>query len=160
MTDATDLFTPTIRHYDQREQAILDQAQQIMEQRFMRYGALTETQASQELFRARLGGLPFEEFHVAFLDTRHRLIAVEMVHRGGIDGAEVQPRTVALRALYHNAASLVLAHNHPSGNPEPSAADRAVTKRLKDALALLDIRILDHIIVGETVTSMAARGLV
>ncbi len=160
MTTPDDLFASPLRHYDQREQDILDQARTIMEQRFMRIGALSGPNDSLDLFRTRLAALPFEEFHVAFLDTRHRVIAVEMVHRGGLDGSEVQPRTVALRALYHNAAALILAHNHPSGNPDPSAADRAVTSRLKQALGLLDIRILDHIIVGEHVVSMASMGMV
>jgi len=158
MDTTNDLFTAAVRHYGQREQEILAQAQEIMEQRLVRYGAIKDPSESQDLFRTRLGGLPFEEFHVAFLDTRHNLIAVEMINRGGIDGAEVNPRTVVLRALYHNAAALILAHNHPSGNSAPSAADKALTARLKSVMALLEIRILDHIIVGATVTSMAERG--
>ena len=96
-----------------------------------------------------------------FLDTRHRIIAIEMLFRGTIDGAEVHPREVARMALKLNAAAVIVAHNHPSGNPEPSAADRAVTAQLKQALGLLDVRLLDHFVVSATQeTSLAARGWV
>ena len=108
---------------------------------------------------ARLRALPHEEFAALFLDTRHRLIACEMLFRGSLDGAEVHPREVVKRALARNAAAVILGHNHPSGNAEPSAADRAVTQRLKQALALVDIRLLDHLVVGDgRPTSMAERG--
>lgn len=103
-----------------------------------------------------------ERFGVMFLDTRHRMIAWEVLFMGTIDGSEVQPREVAKRALFHNAAAVIVSHNHPSDNPEPSAADRAVTTRLKQALQLLDVRLLDHFVVTATnpPTSMAARGWV
>jgi DNA repair protein RadC len=95
-----------------------------------------------------------------FLDTRHRMIACEEMFRGTLDGAEVHPREVAKRALGLNAAAVILAHNHPSGNPDPSAADRAVTARLKQALSLVEVRLLDHFIVGDgEATSMAQKGL-
>ena len=98
-------------------------------------------------------------FAVLFLDTRHRALAFEELFRGGLDGAEVHPREIVRRALAHNAAALIVGHNHPSGNPEPSAADRAVTARLKQALALVDLRLLDHFIVGDgPPVSLAARG--
>lgn len=90
--------------------------------------------------------------------TGSRLI--ETLAQGTVDGAEVHPREVVKAALTHNAAAVILAHNHPSGNPEPSAADRAITTRLKQSLALVDIRVLDHIVVGETCVSLAARGWV
>ena len=112
-------------------------------------------------FRLRLGNETREHFEVAFLDTRHRLIAVERLFSGSVDGAEVRPRIVVQRALALNAGAVVVAHNHPSGHTEPSAADRAVTTRLKSALGLMDIRLLDHFVVsaGQAV-SMAAQGLV
>lgn len=140
---------------------ILAQAEAILRRRLERLGAITDPTQASEFFRMRLARLEHEEFHVMYLDTRHRIIAVDPpLSRGTIDGAEVHPREVVKAALTHNAAAVILAHNHPSGNPEPSAADRAITTRLKQALALVDIRVLDHIVVGETCTSLAARGWV
>ena len=108
----------------------------------------------------KLGGLEREVFAAVFLDTRHRLIEYSELFQGTIDGAEVHPREVVRQALRCNAAAVIVAHNHPSGTVEPSAADRAVTTRLKQALALVDVRLLDHIVVGGTeAASMAARGL-
>lgn len=122
---------------------------------------LSNPKAAEELFKARLAHLEHEEFHVAFLDTQHRVIDVRMISRGTLDGAEVHPREVAKLALTLNASAILCSHNHPSFNPEPSAADRLVTARLKQALALIDVRLLDHIIVaGESVTSLASRGWV
>lgn len=110
---------------------------------------------------ARLHGLSREVFAVMFLDSRHRLIACEDLFFGSNEGCEVHPREVAKRALAVNASAVILGHNHPSGNPDPSSADRAVTVRLKQALALVDVRVLDHFIVGDgPALSMAARGLV
>lgn len=142
------------------EQAILQQAESILRKRLERLATITDPLSASEFVRLRLGGLEHEEFHILFLDTRHRVIAVEMLARGTIDGADIHCREVLKRSLAHNAAALILAHNHPSGNTEPSAADRAVTARLKQALALIEIRVLDHLIVGESVTSMAQRGLI
>lgn len=140
------------------EAQVLAAAEAILFKRLERIGKITDPNDAADFLRLRLGGLEHEEFHVVFLDTRHRIIAVEGLFRGTIDGAEVHPYVVAKSALKHNAAAVILAHNHPSGNPEPSAADRAA--RLKQALALLDIRVLDHIIVsGEGTTSMAKQGL-
>ena len=98
-------------------------------------------------------------FAVAFLDTRHRLIAFEELSQGGIDGAEVHPRELVRRCLQHNAAALLVGHNHPSGVAEPSRADRLLTDRLKQALALVDVRLLDHLIIGDgEPLSLAERG--
>lgn len=122
---------------------------------------LSDPEATKRLFIARLRHLEHEEFHVAYLNTRHRLIAVEKLFRGTIDGCEVHPREVVRGALKHNAAAIICAHNHPSGSSEPSAADRAVTARLKQALALVDIRLLDHLVIANPKTeSLAARGWV
>ncbi len=123
--------------------------------------ALTDPQAAGRYFSQRLRGLPHEVFAVLFLDTRHRSIAFEEMFRGTVDGAEVHPREVVRRALVHNAASVIVGHNHPSGNGEPSAADRAITIRLKQALGLVEIRLLDHFVVGDGApVSLAARGWV
>ena len=101
-----------------------------------------------------------EVFCCLFLDNRHRLIALEEMFQGTIDGASVHPREVVKRALQVNAAAVILAHNHPSGVAEPSQADELITARLRDALALVDIRVLDHLIVGgSSATSLAERGL-
>ena len=99
-------------------------------------------------------------FACLFLDNRHRVIKYEELFRGTIDGASVHPREVVKRALHHNSAAVILAHNHPSGVAEPSLADEAITRRLKDALSLVDVRVLDHFVVaaGESV-SFAERGL-
>lgn len=110
---------------------------------------------------ARIGTCDSEHFMAIFLDTRHRVIASEILFHGTIDGASVHPREVVKHALKHNASAIVIGHNHPSGVAEPSPADIAVTRRLREALALVDIRLLDHIVVAGTyATSLAARGLV
>ncbi len=101
-----------------------------------------------------------EVFGCMFLDNRHRIIAVENMFFGTIDGASVHPRVVVQKALLLNAAAIILYHNHPSGVAEPSKADESITKRLQDALKLIDVRILDHIVVSTDETiSMAERGL-
>ena len=100
-------------------------------------------------------------FACLFLDTRHHVIACEELFRGTVDGASVHAREVVKRTLAHNAAAVILAHNHPSGIAEPSEADRSITLKLAKALALVEVRVLDHLIVGgTTVVSMAERGLV
>jgi DNA repair protein RadC len=99
-------------------------------------------------FSARLADLPHEAFACVFLDTRHRMICFEILFRGTIDGAPIYPREVLKRALHHNAAAVIAGHNHPSGDCEPSQADRNITRRLQESLALVDIRLLDHIVVA------------
>ena len=122
---------------------------------------LSDPSTAGKLFQMRLGAHDREIFSVAFLDTRHRLIAFEDLHAGTVDGCEVHPRVVVQRALVHNAAAIMLGHVHPSGNLDPSGADRALTQRCKAAVNLVDIRLLDHFVVGTTgYTSMAARGWV
>ncbi len=122
---------------------------------------LTDPSAAGRYFSRRLRGHPHEVFAALFLDTRHRAIAFEELFQGTVDGAEVHPREVVRRALAHNAAAVIVGHNHPSGNPEPSAADRAVTARLKQSLSLVDVRLLDHFVVGDgPPVSLAARGWV
>ena len=123
--------------------------------------ALTDPVAAGRYFARRLRSRAQEVFAVLFLDTRHRALAFEELFAGTIDGAEVHPREVVRRALALNAAAVIVGHNHPSGCPDPSSADRAVTQRLKQALSLVEIRLLDHFVVGDgEPVSMAARGLV
>ena len=123
--------------------------------------ALGDPAAAGRYFAQRLRGLGHEVFAALYLDTRHRALGFEELFRGGIDGAEVHPRILVERALAQRAAAVIVGHNHPSGNPEPSAADRAVTARLKQALALVDVRLLDHFVIGDgPPLSMAGRGLV
>jgi DNA repair protein RadC len=123
--------------------------------------AMDDPMAAGRYFAQRLRGLTREVFAVLFLDTRHRALAFEEMFRGTLDGAEVHPREVVRRALAHNAAALIVGHNHPSGNPEPSAADRALTARLKQALSLVDLRLLDHFVIADgPPVSLAARGWV
>lgn len=109
--------------------------------------------------QSRLATLDHESFWLVFLDNRHRIIEFKEMFRGTIDGTSVYPREVVKEALTLNAAAVILAHNHPSGISEPSQADERITKRLKAALELVDIRVLDHIIIGQdSHTSMAQRG--
>jgi len=121
---------------------------------------LANPQATREFLRARLRDRDHEVFCCLFLDNRHRVICFDEVFRGTIDGASVHPRDVVKLALARNAAAVILAHNHPSGVAEPSQADELITGRLRDALALVDIRVLDHFIVGDGAeVSFAERGL-
>jgi DNA repair protein RadC len=143
------------------EEGILLAAATILERRLQRQGSLTGPTSAIDYLQARCAALPHEVFGAVFLDTQHRIIATEHLFTGTIDGCDVHARVVAQRALHHNAAAVVLFHNHPSGNPEPSAADRGITRRLKEALGLLDIRVLDHLVLGgNAYTSLAARGWV
>ena len=124
-------------------------------------GQAIRSPADTEAFlMARLRDLPHELFCCIYLDNRHRIIAFEELFRGTIDGTSVYPREVVKQALAVNAAAVILAHNHPSGVAEPSQADERITRRLKSALELVDIRLLDHLVIGDgTSTSLASRGM-
>jgi DNA repair protein RadC len=111
--------------------------------------ALENPQAVRDYLKSMLRHEPHEVFGCLFLDSKHRVLAFEALFRGSIDNTSVYPRQVVKRALAHNAAALILCHNHPSGNPDPSQADRMLTKRLQEALDLIDVRVLDHFIVGD-----------
>ena len=140
---------------------VLAAAQEIVDARMVRGASFKDPAVACNFFRDKLGHLEREVFAAAMLDTRHRLIDYVELFQGTIDGAEVHPREVVRAALRLNAAAVLVAHNHPSGEVEPSAADRAVTARLKQALALVDVRLLDHVIVGgRQAQSMAAKGWV
>ena len=130
--------------------------------RRMRQGALLESPGrTRDFLLVQLAERTHEAFCLIHLDNRHRVIEWQELFRGTIDGASVHPREVVKEALARNAAACILVHNHPSGVAEPSQADELITRRLQDALGLVDIRVLDHLIVaGSTVLSMAERGLI
>lgn len=141
-------------------QAALELGRRYLEARLHRADTLSSPEAVRSYLMYRLKGLSYEAFLCLFLDNRHRVISCEEMFRGTVDSAQVYPREVVKRALVLNAAAVILAHNHPSGEAEPSHADRAITARLKDALALIEVRVLDHLVIGDGVaTSMAERGL-
>lgn len=122
--------------------------------------ALGQPRAVQDFLRLKIGGLPYESFWVLFMDSQVRLIRAEELFRGTLTQTSVYPREIVKRALHFNAGSVILAHNHPSGISQPSRADEALTNAIKASLALVDVRVLDHIIVGDGESaSMAALGL-
>lgn len=140
---------------------VMEAARQVVDRRMQRGASFKDASIARGYFQDKLAGLEREVFAVALLDTRHRLIDFAELFHGTVDGAEVHPRELVRRAMLHNAAAVIVAHNHPSGDVDPSAADRAVTIRLKQALALVDVRLLDHIIVaGSQTLSLAMRGWV
>lgn len=139
-------------------QAVLEMGRRHLDAQLRRGSALENPAHTIRYLSARLRHRPQEVFAALFLDNRHRVIAYEELFSGTIDGASVHPREVVRRALTHNAAALIFAHNHPSGVAEPSAADVAITRRLKEALALIDVRVLDHIVIGDAAVSLAERG--
>ncbi len=141
-------------------QAGLEIGRRQLEARLTRGDALANPQDTRSYLTARLRRYPHEVFACLFLDNRHRVISFDEMFFGTIDGASVHPREVVRRALDHNAAAVILAHNHPSGVAEPSRADQMLTRRLQDALALVDIRVLDHFVIGDgEAVSFAERGL-
>lgn len=146
---------------NKNDQAIIDQAVLILKASYKRENLLVNSSDSVKRFcQLQIASLEHEVFCVLFLDSQHRLISFSEMFRGTIDGASVYPREVAKEALKHNAAAVILTHNHPSGMAKPSQADQEITKRLSEALALLDIRVLDHIVVSPIETlSFAERGL-
>ena len=141
-------------------QAGLELSRRQLAEGLHREGPLNSPGEVREYLAARLRDRPYEVFCCLYLDNRNRLITIEELFRGTIDGASVHPREVVRQAMTHNAAAVILAHNHPSGVAEPSQADEAITRRLTNALALVDIRVLDHLVVGDGRTvSFAERGL-
>ncbi len=142
------------------EAGIVQQAIAIIERGIKERDVLCDPTATRSYLRLQLAGLEHEVFGVIFLDNRNRVLDNQTLFRGTLDGATVYPREVAKECLYQNAAGVIFYHNHPSGVSEPSAADRSLTRRLVDALALFDIRVLDHLVVGDTTVSLAERGLI
>ncbi len=140
-------------------QAVLEMGRRHLWETLTRSDTLTSPDATRNYLTARLRGQHNEVFACLFLDNKNRIIEYEELFFGTIDGASVHPRQIVQRALSHNAAGLILAHNHPSGVAEPSQADRQITQRIKEALALLDIRVLDHLVIGDgEITSLAEIG--
>lgn len=138
---------------------ILAAARRAVDQKMQRSVEFASPLSAKKYLCAKLAGLEHEVFAVLFLDNQHRLIEYVEMFRGTIDTATVHPREVVKEALRLNAAAVILAHNHPSGNPEPSETDERVTARLRSALGLVDVRTLDHfIIAGSRAVSMAMRG--
>lgn len=143
----------------ENEGAILATAERIIDRRFKREGAIHSPAAAAQMLKLRLGGATREIMLVLYLDARHHVISVEESSVGTLTSCAVYPREIAREALRLNAAAIILAHNHPSGTPEPSIADREMTERVQVALALFDVRLLDHMIVADSVLSFAERGL-
>ncbi|MEH0760224.1 DNA repair protein RadC [Vibrio sp. 16] len=140
-------------------QAVLELTQRYLSETLQRGDALTSPEQTKLYLSGLLRDKQREEFYVLYLDNQHRVIVGESLFQGTIDAASVYPREVVKRALEHNAAALILAHNHPSGVAEPSLSDRRITRRISDALALVDVRILDHFVVGDgEIVSFAERG--
>lgn len=142
-------------------QAVLEIARRHLLATLQRDSVLTSPEQTRRYLQSELRHYEHEVFLCLFLDSRHTVLACEKLFSGTIDGASVYPREVVKRALRHNAAALIFAHNHPSGVAEPSQADIRITERLKNALGLVDIRVLDHMVVGDgQVVSLAERGLI
>ncbi len=140
-------------------QAALEMARRHLGEQLARGDVLSDPAATRRFLQARMRDCPHEVFACLYLDNQHRVLGFEELFRGTLDGASVYPREVVKAALKSNAAALIFAHNHPSGVAEPSAADRSLTQRLRAALALVDIRVLDHLVVGDgEAVSLAERG--
>ena len=141
-------------------QAVLEMGRRYLAENMQRGEALSSSRDTKQYLQARLRDRREEVFCCLFLDNRHHILAFEELFNGTLNGATVYPREVIKRALEHNAAALIFAHNHPSGIAEPSHADKLLTSRLKEALALVDIRVLDHLVVGDgEVVSFSEQGL-
>ncbi|WP_434608862.1 DNA repair protein RadC [Pseudomonas sp. D2-30] len=129
--------------------AVLEMGRRHLAERMRQKSMLEDPQAVRDYLKSMLRHEPHEVFGCLFLDSRHQVLAFEALFRGSIATATVHPRQVVKRALAHNCAAVILCHNHPSGNTEPSQADRMLTERLQEALELIDVRVLDHFIVGD-----------
>jgi len=142
------------------DEAVIRTALELLSRRISRGPLLASPRATRDYLRLRFADLQHEVFCLLYLDKRHRLIAFEELFRGTIDGASVHPREVVKAALRYNCAAIICAHNHPSSSAEPSQADEFITQRLKAALELVDIRLLDHLVVSaQDSVSLAERGV-
>ncbi len=140
-------------------QAVLEMSSRHLEERLRRGSAFETPGAAKQFLKAQLQGYPHEVFSCLFLDNKHRLIEYEEMFRGTLDQSAVHPREVVKKALHYNAGAVIFAHNHPSGVAEPSRSDELITTRLREALSLVDVRVLDHFVIGDDVVSMSERGL-
>ncbi|GAB4182402.1 MAG: DNA repair protein RadC [Wenzhouxiangellaceae bacterium] len=145
--------------YRVTRELLLERARCCIRERFSEAVGITKPELAREQIQVMIGDYEHEVFFALWLNNRHQVIRYEELFRGTVDGAAIYPREVVKAALACNASAVIFAHNHPSGNPEPSSSDLAITRRLKNALELIDIRILDHFIVGREVASMAELGL-
>jgi DNA repair protein RadC len=140
---------------------VLQQARRVLSHRVRRGATMSSPEAVKDYLRVQLGVLEHEVFCVIFLDAQHRIVALKEMFRGTVTQTSVYPREVVKESLAVNAAAVILAHNHPSGVAQPSRADEFLTQSLRQALALVDVRVLDHLVVaGADVTSFAELGLV
>ncbi|HCJ7695397.1 TPA: DNA repair protein RadC [Citrobacter freundii] len=157
MAQQLPLFAATLSPAEQRT---IRRALTLLESQLREPGAaFTSTAAVRDWLRLQLAGQERELFMVLYLDNQHGLLTYETLFKGTINHTQVHPREVVKSALKHNAAAVVVAHNHPSGDPEPSQGDRSITNRLKDVLALVDVKVLDHLVVGrDDIVSFAERG--
>ena len=143
------------------ENKIISEALQILESRIKIKGDFMENpQHVEKYLRIQFSEMEYEAFSVLFLDNQHRLIAFEEMFKGTINGSSVHPREVVKTALKHNASAIILSHNHPSGVAIPSSADKQITKILVNALELIDVRILDHVIIGDDSFKFSEAGLI
>lgn len=141
-------------------QAVLEMSTRYLRETIDKQDAISSPEDTRQFLKSKLRHKPYEVFAALFLDNRHQVIKFEELFRGTIDGASVYPREVVKKALEYNAAAMIIAHNHPSGIAEPSQADERITLRLKKALDLVDIRLLDHLIIGDgDISSLAERGI-
>lgn len=143
------------------DDAVIEQALAILDKRVRRGPVFADPTTIGRYLKLQLQGHEREHFAAVFLNAKHHLLAYEVLFTGSLEGTEVHPREVVKQALRHNASAVVVAHNHPSGDPTPSAADRSMTIRLRDALRMVDIRLLDHFVIGVgDPYSMASKGWV
>lgn len=141
-------------------QAVLEMGRRHLEESLKRGDPIRSPQDTKRYLAAMVRDYPHEVFGCLFLDNRHRVITFKELFYGTIDGASVYPREVVRHAIRYNAAAIIMVHNHPSGVADPSAADEAITKRLQQALELIDVRVLDHFIIGDEIVSLAERGII
>jgi DNA repair protein RadC len=147
-------------NYTPAQQSVITEALNLVQERAATEGnCMTSPSQTFDYFRLFYAGKQEREhFALMLLDSQHKVLECSVIFSGTIDGASIYPREIVKAALYGNAAAVILAHNHPSGQPEPSTADKRITERIKSALALLDSRVLDHIIVGDSCYSFAESG--
>ncbi|HCH1623311.1 TPA: DNA repair protein RadC [Vibrio parahaemolyticus] len=149
-------YQKTVNSYESR---VLEKAAEIIAKQFLRGDICSSVSATKEYLSYKMGSYEREIFAVLLLDSQNRLLGYRELFHGTIDTASVYPREVVKLALRENAAALIFAHNHPSGVSEASTSDKQITSRLKEALSLIDVRVLDHVIVGENCFSFAEKGL-
>ena len=150
----------TIPICNSNEYQVLEKAAEILSKRHFGTDAFTTAADTMQFLSIKLGNEKREVFGVMFLDSQHRLIEYRNMFFGTVNSASVYPREIVKAILETNAAAIIISHNHPSGVPEPSQADIKITERIKQAIGLIDVMLLDHIVVGETCVSLAQRGLI